>query len=643
MFEALFGSKARKHPRLPQLDSPKHQEKREEELAKMKTKYIWDTDVASVKGVPMSKNVPETNDPTMEWLLKAADVALQVVDNLVVHSLTGDKNNVELKEIKNSLAALKDEHTASEKSSLESRIARTISEAKHLLSLDINTKGILSIKKELDRLKDLISAHTLSDAITSQEGLAPYKALFDTIKLDPVAESFQEDSLFSYFRVTGPNPMLIQCLSEIPNKFALTDSGYQSAMGSDDSLEAALTDNRLFMLDYHELQHIVDNPGEYDGLPKQLFAPLVLLAKPKDGEDLVPVAIQRTQDVADSGVVYFTEDKASPSYWPWQTAKSIVEMAEGNYHELFVHLARTHLFIEAFAVATYRNLAPSHPLNVLLVPHFEGTLFINNAATGSLIAKDGPIDKIFAGEITATQQASGSDRLAYDFYQNMLPTNLKIRRVEDPNILPKYPYRDDATLVWDAIKKWTTEYINIYYSHDTDVMGDTELAAWTADLEGDGKIKGFTAITTKEQLADVLTMIIFTGSAQHAAVNFPQSTLMTYAPAFSGSIWGEKDPKGDTCEQWLNTLPPIKLASDQLALLHVLGGVYYRMLGHYQTNDFPYTEWFEDKRIIGKGNALERFQDSLREIDKAIDNRNQDRSIAYTYLKPRNIPMSINI
>lgn len=644
MFDALFGSKARKHPRLPQLDSPKHQEKREEELAKMKKKYVWDSDVASVKGVPMSKHVPETNEPTLAWLLKLADVAIQVVDNLIAHAIEGDKHNTELTSIRQSIQSLKESHQDSKKASLESLIARTISEAKHLLSIDNDSLGITSTQKELNKLIAIINDHELSDQIASQEGLAPYKSLFNTIALDPTSENFQEDSLFSYYRVTGPNPMLVQCISAIPEKFQLTDSGYQSAMGSDDSLAAALSDRRLFMLDYQELQHIVDNPGEYDGLPKQLFAPLVLLAKPQQGDDLVPVAIQRTQDGSASDVVYFTEDQSSDQYWPWQTAKSIVEMAEGNYHELFVHLARTHLFIEAFAVATYRNLAPSHPLNVLLVPHFEGTLFINNSATGSLIAKDGPIDQIFAGEITATQQAAGADRLAYEFYDNMLPTDLARRGVDDASVLPKYPYRDDGMLVWDAIKQWTSEYINIYYSHDNDVLGDTELAAWVADLAGNGKVKGFKAITTKAQLNNVLTMIIFTGSAQHAAVNFPQSSLMTYAPAFSGSIWGETNPSGDTCEEWLDTLPPLGLASKQLSLLHVLGGVYYRMLGDYQSNEFPYIDWFEDKRIIGKGNALARFQESLQEIDNTIDQRNDtERTIPYTYLKPSKIPMSINI
>jgi arachidonate 15-lipoxygenase len=423
----------------------------------------------------------------------------------------------------------------------------------------------------------------------------------------------------------------------------VTEEGYQSVMGDSDSLKSALAENRLFLLDYKELQALVDNPGEYNGMPKQLFAPLALFARPVSEDELVPVAIQRTQTANAPSIVYATEDESSSNYWPWQTAKSIVQAADGNYHELFVHLARTHLMMEAFTVATHRNLATEHPLNVLLMPHFEGTLFINNTAAKGLISAGSPVDHIFAAVITQSQASSGADRLEYDFYENMLPDNLKERCINDTAILPYYPYRDDALLVWNAIQEWAKEYIDIYYANDDAVAGDTELAAWAAELMNDGKVKGFTQVKTKDQLVQVLTMIIFTGSAQHASVNFPQSSIMTYMPAISGAIWGSENPTGANEEDWLATLPPIGLAPEQLDLLHLLGGIYYRMLGDYRSNDFPYLEWFGDRRVIGKGHALDRFQQSLKIVEAEINQRNTKRKIPYTYLLPSKIPMSINI
>src|SRR5690606_17939368 len=134
------------------------------------------------------------------------------------------------------------------------------------------------------------------------------------------------------------------------------------------------------------------------------------------------------------------DSNADPHWWSWQMAMTVVQVADGNYHELFAHLARTHLVVEAFALATHRQLAPEHPLNALLLPHFEGTLFINSLAAGSLIAKGGPIDQIFGGTIESTQMAAVQDRLAFDFSAHPLPVDLQTRKVDDSAKLPDYPY-----------------------------------------------------------------------------------------------------------------------------------------------------------------------------------------------------------
>ncbi|MDB2384769.1 hypothetical protein N9V90_02935 [Endozoicomonas sp.] len=579
------------------------------------------------------------NRPTMKWYLTVLEPALEVVKNTLLNYVDDDDDDKdELKSIESNLEDIKKSHATRDETAPDSWLADKLKDAKKILTTDIG-----SLDKALARLKAIVDKKAIQSEAALEEGLAPFKGLFESIELNPISEDFQKDSNFAYFRVGGPNPMLIECIIEIPSHFAVTEAGFKSVMGDSESLNTALQENRVFLIDYKALQSVVDDPGEWDGLPKQLFAPMALFAKHADNDALIPVAVQRTQNASDSDVVYATKDKNSAGYWPWQTAKSIIEMAEGNYHELFVHLARTHLLIEAFALSTNRNLAENHPINVLLLPHFEGTFFINNSAATTLIAEDSPIDYIFAGKIEASQAAAGNDRLNYDFYENMLPKNLENRRVKDPAILPNYPYRDDATLIWNTLREWVSEYINIYYGTDADVTADTELEMWTTDLINTGKVAGFKPITGREQLKDVLTMVIFTGSAQHAAVNFPQRIYMSYAPAISGALWGPKDPAGTSEQDWLQTLPPLKLANQQLNVLHLLGGVYYSQLGYYKTNDFPYCEWFEDDRIIGKGNALERFQTALQGVEDEINLRNKDRDISYSVFLPSKIPMSINI
>jgi arachidonate 15-lipoxygenase len=75
----------------------------------------------------------------------------------------------------------------------------------------------------------------------------------------------------------------------------------------------------------------------------------------------------------------------------WTIAKAVFNSADGDYHEGVMHLGSTHLVVEPFMVATHRALSPAHPLYTLLVPHFEGTGFINNLADLTLINKGGTV------------------------------------------------------------------------------------------------------------------------------------------------------------------------------------------------------------------------------------------------------------
>ena len=59
-----------------------------------------------------------------------------------------------------------------------------------------------------------------------------------------------------------------------------------------------------------------------------------------------------------------------------------------------------------------------------------------------------------------------------------------------------------------------------------------------------------------------MTSIIFTASAQHAAVNFPQSELMSYVPNFPAAMYQPEptDANPASEEDYLDYLPPIEMA-----------------------------------------------------------------------------------
>ncbi len=635
----MSGTEDRKHPSLPQYASPDEQKRRLEALADAHKDYEWTTELDTLPGVPLAASVPRADNPSVPWLLAAAKAAIPIVENTIVDKVGSDitdpKVRAELDGIRAGIAEIEDKHfsAASPGEAIEEGI-------KGLFDAAVGAVGHLLGRHEDDLLEHIEHLKALAQEHRSTGGaverLEAYAELFTVLPLPDVAANFMEDATFARMRVAGPNSMLIEAAKELPENVALTDEQFASVMGEGATLEAAGTSGRLFILDYKELRSLVS--GTYNGEQQYLWCPIAVFAlRPGEGS-LVPVSIQLGQDPTDPVVVApKTRD------WAWEMAKFAVQVADGNYHELFAHLGRTHLVEEAFAMATRRSLAPSHPLHILLVPHFQGTLFINNLAAGSLIAAGGPIDQIFAGQIDTVQLAAAADRLSFDFRCSYVPTQVKRRGVGPDSKLTDYPYRDDALSVWEAIGEWTLAYVRTYYTSDDDIVGDTELAAWCAEVKGIGNVEGFEAPDTREQLAGILTMVIFTGSAQHAAVNFPQRTLMTYAPNMTGAAWSPVTQDPSTEFTWVGMMPPIELAELQLQTLALLGGVYFSQLGDYKAAGFPYGAWFLDDAITRSGGALETFQKNLREVEAEIEKRNSERAVAYPYLLPSQIPQSINI
>ena len=187
-------------------------------------------------------------------------------------------------------------------------------------------------------------------------------------------------------------------------------------------------------------------------------------------------------------------------------------------------------------MATMRNLPDAHPVNKLLRPHFRYTIAINTRARATLINNGGIIDKSFGiggdGKVELFKRAS--EFYTVDF------TNIK-QSIEERGLesVPKFYYRDDGLKVWGHFESLVTAIIDEFYASDSEVRDDAELKKWTEDLYTNGfpKYKGSLPgrgfpkhITSKSDLIKQCTRIMFTGSCQHAAVNFGQYTIYSYLP-----------------------------------------------------------------------------------------------------------------
>ncbi|MFY0568495.1 lipoxygenase family protein [Archangium lansingense] len=499
-----------------------------------------------------------------------------------------------------------------------------------------------SFKQELGGLMDILKSvvGAIRDKPTGRPGsMQDYFNLFTTLPLPTAARSFEQDATFAWMRVAGFNPLVVRRARASEDTLGLNDAQLSAVLGTGDTVQQALSEGRLYLADYKALAGVIN--GNFPDGPKYMFAPRALFGLPRGSgpRQLRPLGIRCGQD--SSGHPLYTPADGEA----WLQAKTAVSTADVTYHEMISHLGHTHLLVEPFVIATHRRLPDDHPVSVLLRPHFEGTLFINNEAQASLIAPGGDVDMLLGGTIQASRAVTVASLLNdpdFDFTQGMLPRELERRGVMDPSL--DYPYRDDALLVWGAIEKWVRAYVGIYYDSDAAVQADAALQAWSAELvsqEG-GRVKGFGEdgvagkLTTVAYLVQAITMLLFTGSAQHAAVNFAQAGVMTFVPLAPGAAYrAAPSSRADaSLNPGLDFFPPLDMAAQQLDFLTLLGSLHHTKLG-----DYPLL-WFKDLRVHA---ALKQFQEELARIGDTIQQRNTSRYEPYPYLVPSAIPQSINI
>jgi len=511
-----------------------------------------------------------------------------------------------------------------------------------------------------------------------------YRRLFALIPLPRIADTFETDECFGFLRVGGPNPVMLRRLDSLdawPDvAAAITDDVYRAAIGcrgGSDTFAAAIASRRAFVVDYSVFAAAVH--GTWPQWAKYIWPTVGFFAVPPPSSSPSAAAPAATAAAATTGSASATA--AAPAdardtrqlhpiairlaftagtslqpapriYTPldgqrWLMAKTAFQVADGNYHEAVSHLAQTHLVSGAIAIATHNSLASSHPVRRLLTTHFRGTLAINDAARLTLIAPNGTVDALLSSTIDTDRMlaALGHQLVTHNFNHSFLLTNMRERGVLATECdLPNYPYRDCALQIWGAIQQWCTEYINDYYTNDSLVVADNDLQRWLNELrtrarfEDIGELPG-PCIATRTYLIELLTMIIFTASAQHAAVNFPQFDHMAFAPAVPLAAYADPLPPPpapdavatDESPSWIRMLPPKSQALSQLNVGWLLGSVHYTRLGEYQR------DLVDGRPKIAA--ALERFRQRLVILEERMRLEFPD----YPFLRPSLIPHSINV
>uniref|UniRef100_A0A8C1P349 Arachidonate 5-lipoxygenase n=1 Tax=Cyprinus carpio TaxID=7962 RepID=A0A8C1P349_CYPCA len=431
--------------------------------------------------------------------------------------------------------------------------------------------------------------------------------------LDNVMQDWNKDYMFGYQFLNGCNPVMIRKCMKLPDKFPVTHEMVKGCLKKGSTLQEQLWAGNIYIVDYEILNGVPAASSE-----RHLTAPICLLYK-NELDQIVPIAIQLSQTPGEMSPIFLPRDNK----YDWMLAKMWVRSSDFLVHQLVTHLLKTHLLSEVFEMAMYRQLSAVHPVYKLLMPHVRFTIAINAKAREKLISKDGIFSQV------SSINGAGMGKLIQNAMKTLtyeslcFPEDIKARGMED---VPKYYYRDDAT-------------VQIMY--DKAVQKDVEIQEFVKDVAcfGMNNSDNFPkSLSSREQLVEYLTAVIFTASAQHAAVNFGQFDWYGWIPN-SPSTMRKPPPqqKGQVDLKYIMESLPDRECSSK-----VLGTVW--SLTRTQENELylgTYPDMYFTEQPVKE--AIKTFRHKLDEVTNIIKSRNEKLTLGYCYLSPDKIPNSVAI
>uniref|UniRef100_A0AAZ3QQV4 Arachidonate 12-lipoxygenase n=1 Tax=Oncorhynchus tshawytscha TaxID=74940 RepID=A0AAZ3QQV4_ONCTS len=310
------------------------------------------------------------------------------------------------------------------------------------------------------------------------------------------------------------------------------------------------------------------------GKPQYIAAPLCLLYEHPD-QGLIPIAIQLGQTPGLDTPIFLPKNPPLA----WLLAKIWVRHSEFQVFQLLSHLLRTHLVVEVFCVSTLRQLPAVHP-----------------------------VYKVGGGAV-ATLPCSW---------------NCILRKCCICLLNPKLLLNVNraATQIFSATDGPLVEMIS-YWVILTDVSFLSGLAR---------------ELHNKTELITLLSVAIFTSSAQHAATNNGQFDWCAWVPNTPCTMRHPPPTDKDavTMEMIMDTLPDVSQTCLEMAITWHLGRPQPDAipLGQYREQYFTESQAQE---------VIDKFRQELKEIEEHILTQNEGLELPYLFLLPSRIENSITI
>ncbi len=342
---------------------------------------------------------------------------------------------------------------------------------------------------------------------------------------------------------------------------------------------------------------------------------------------VVPLAIECPAGAANGETVVVTPLDGDR----WKAARLLLNVADVNYSELCLHLARAHLMTTPFAVALHRRLDRRHPIYQFLLPHLRFEWFVSKMAwLQGIRTNQGFLVRSLAGSAHWSRQLAGELWRSQTFAEQHFLRDLAARQMDDAPI--DYPYRDDGKLVWQAIAEFAEAYVALTYTDERALQDDAPLHAFLAEVESPdgGNVRGLLPagkLSSRAELAEILTQVLFTAGPVHALLHFASAAKlqdMELHPAYL---------KANPMSSGQSALPG-RQAIHQFT--RVMGtNTRHDRLG--QLGNYPLGRRSDCQPLV------EKFQQRLVEVEETIVTRNRARFAPYIHLLPSRICNGITV
>jgi hypothetical protein len=317
----------------------------------------------------------------------------------------------------------------------------------------------------------------------------------------------------------------------------------------------------------------------------------------------------------------------------WDAAKRLVNALDARYAGFGRHLLDGHWIVgQAFALATFA-LPTWHRLRPFMAFFTYATLDVNDIAYQAIMQPGSYfIESGFASAEDARHLFHNSIA-RFDLGQWIAPRDIERRGIA---AIPDHPYVEDAGLVWPAFVEVVERHLDDLRLDDAAIAADLDLQAWSRTLAAILPDADPTAPLDRARLQDLCTALLWNNVIHEICGDF-------------SPILGSEDP----ADKAMINLANVKAA--------VGDGDLTRPIAPATMADvFLMDQASHMSRINVGGNnilavnaaavvddpklrlAVEDLQDTLRDLEEELVDRNQRRPVSFNRMLPRHWEASIS-